>query len=249
VDRALGPLFDRLATLTRPTLVVITADHGESLGEHGELTHGMFAYEATLHVPVIVALVDPAGARASRGVVIDAPVRHVDIAPTVLEATGVAAPEGLAGSSLLTLIRERKGADRPAYFESMTYNLVRGWAPLRGVLVGREKYIDLPIAELYDLASDSKEERNLAPESAPRVQVLANVLRGFNTALPSRPGRETAAVGEALRSLGYITGSAPARARKPTTPSGLSRSIGICMPRRSIFRRAGSRRPWRSSTA
>ena len=66
VDRALGPLFDRLATLPRPTLVIVTADHGESLGEHGELTHGMFAYEATLHVPLIVARVDAGRAAAAR---------------------------------------------------------------------------------------------------------------------------------------------------------------------------------------
>ena len=63
VDRALGPLFDRLATLSRPTLVIVTADHGESLGEHGELTHGMFAYEATLRVPLIVARVEPGSTR------------------------------------------------------------------------------------------------------------------------------------------------------------------------------------------
>ena len=64
VDRALGPLFDRLSSLARPTLVIVTADHGESLGEHGELTHGMFAYEATLHVPLIVARIDPRASAA-----------------------------------------------------------------------------------------------------------------------------------------------------------------------------------------
>ena len=81
VDRALGAAAStRLATLSRPTLVIVTADHGESLGEHGELTHGMFAYEATLHVPLIVARVDP-GQRAPAGVVIDTPVRHIDIVP------------------------------------------------------------------------------------------------------------------------------------------------------------------------
>ncbi len=211
VDRALGPLFDRLATLARPTLVVVTADHGESLGEHGELTHGMFAYEATLRVPLIVAVVDPSAGRLPRGTAIDRPVRHVDIAPTVLEAVGLPAPAALSGTSLLEVMRERTGPDRPTYFESMTYNLVRGWAPLRGVLVEREKYIDLPIAERYDLAADSKEERNLATESAGRLQVLVNVLRGYNTALPSRPGREAADVTRSLRALGYITGSAPPR--------------------------------------
>ena len=145
VDRALGPLFDRLATLSRPTLVIITSDHGESLGDHGELTHGMFAYEATLRVPLIVATVH-AGGSAARGVVIDAPARHVDIAPTVLDAVG-GADRSLAGGKLVARGHWQRPRRRPAaYFEAMTFSLVRGWAPLRGVIVGREKYIDLPIA-------------------------------------------------------------------------------------------------------
>ena len=211
VDRALGPLFDRLATLSRPTLVIVTADHGESLGEHGEMTHGMFAYEATLHVPLIVARVEPGSRRPSQGVVIDTPARHVDIAPTVLEAVGVAADATLAGTSLRDLVRAGRGNDRPAYFESMTYNLVRGWAPLRGVLVQKDKYVDQPIPELYELASDPKEERNLAPQRTDRVQVLVNVLRTFNVAPPNRPGHESAEVAATLRSLGYVSGSAPER--------------------------------------
>jgi tetratricopeptide (TPR) repeat protein len=211
VDRALGPLFDRLATLSRPTLVIVTADHGESLGEHGEMTHGMFAYEATLRVPLIVARVEPGGTRSSRGVVIDTPARHVDIAPTVLEAVGVVKDGPFAGTSLQEVVRAGRGDDRPAYFESMTYNLVRGWAPLRGVLVKKDKYVDQPIPEMYDLAGDPKEERNLAPQQAERVQVMVNLLRSFNVAPPDRPGRESAEVAARLRSLGYVSGSAPER--------------------------------------
>ncbi len=211
VDRALGPLFDRLRALDRPTLVVVTADHGESLGEHGELTHGMFAYESTLRVPLIMAVIGGKGGGSAQGTVIGAPVRHVDLAPTVLESAGEPVPDGLAGTSLRPLLAGGTAADRPNYFESMTYNLVRGWAPLRGVIVGREKYIDLPIAELYDLSTDPGEARNLAAGPGDRLNVLANVLRGFNTAPPKRPGPEAADVAATLRSLGYITGSAPAR--------------------------------------
>jgi tetratricopeptide (TPR) repeat protein len=104
-------------------------------------------------------------------------------------------------------------ADRPTYFEAMTYNLVRGWAPLRGVIVDRTKYIDLPIPELYDLAADPAEANNLATSARDRLQVMSNLLRGFNVAPPHRPGQESAAAREALRSLGYVTGSAPARDR------------------------------------
>src|SRR4051812_5709084 len=148
VDRSLGPLFDRLSALSRPPLVIVTADHGESLGEHGELTHGMFAYEPTLRVPLIVARVSPSAANAAP-IVIDSAVRHIDLAPTVLEAVGAERDASLPGASLVPVVNGGDRADRPSYFEAMTYNLVRGWAPLRGVLQERGKYIDLPIPELY----------------------------------------------------------------------------------------------------
>ncbi|HET7698399.1 MAG TPA: sulfatase-like hydrolase/transferase [Vicinamibacterales bacterium] len=211
VDRALGPLLDRLRTLTRPTLVIVTADHGESLGDHGELTHGMFAYEPTLRVPLIVSRIDPRSGAAAAGVVVGTPVRHIDIVPTVLDALGIDPDPSLAGASLREAIAGTAG-DRPSYFESMTYNLVRGWAPLRGVLRERTKYIDLPIPELYDLGADPRESSNGAATQRERVQVLSNLLRTFNVAPPDRPGRETPEAAAALRSLGYVQGSAPAKA-------------------------------------
>ena len=211
VDRALGPLFDRLSSLSRPTLIIVTADHGESLGEHGELTHGMFAYEATIHIPLIVARIDPRSPSPASGLVIDSAARHIDIVPTVLDLVGAEPDPKLLGSSLRGVIDGSVG-DRPSYFESMTYNLVRGWAPLRGVLQERSKYIDLPIPELYDLRADPKEAQNLAPAHRDRLQVLNNLLRTYNVAPPDRPGQETADAAAALRSLGYVQGSAPARA-------------------------------------
>lgn len=211
VDHAFGPLFERLRTLTRPTLVIVTSDHGEGLGDHGELTHGMFAYEATLRVPLIVARVEPDGRGAPRGVVVASPARHIDIAPTVLEAVGAAGDPTLPGSSLVSVIAARSGPDRPSYFEAMTYNLVRGWAPLRGVIVEREKYIDLPIREWYDLKADPAEATNAAGLRADRVQVLYNVLKSFDLSPPNRPAQETKEVSEALRALGYISGTARAK--------------------------------------
>ncbi len=211
VDRALGPLFDKLSTLPRSTLVIVTADHGESLGEHGELTHGMFAYEPTIRVPLIVARID-ARSPVPTGVVIDTPVRHVDIVPTVLDLVGAGNDPSLSGASLRDVVAGASTADRPTYFESMTYNLVRGWAPLRGLVAERQKYIDLPIPELYDLRADAKEATNLANAQRDRLQVLMNLLRTYNVAPPNRPGRETAEASAALRSLGYVQGSASARA-------------------------------------
>ena len=212
VDHALGPLFDRLSTLSRPTVVIVTADHGESLGEHGEMTHGMFAYEATLHIPLIFAEVNPTAKRTSRGSVIGVPVRHIDIAPTVLDLAGAPVDPSLPGSSLREVISTGQSPDRPQYFEAMTYNLVRGWAPLRGVLVGKTKYIDLPIPELYELVPDPTEMHNLAPQDATRVQVMYNTLRTYNMSDPERPSHESADVAAAMRALGYTSGSAPARA-------------------------------------
>jgi Flp pilus assembly protein TadD len=214
-DAALGPLFQALGAQPRPTLVVVTADHGESLGEHGEMTHGVFAYESTLRVPLILAEIVPGGS-AARGVRIDAPARHVDLLPTILDLLGAeaAAPAGLPGTSLMQSITSGNRDDRPMYFESMMPSLTRGWAPLRGVIVGREKYVDLPIQELYDLDADAPELQNAATVRGDRVTVLRNVLRGFDVAPPSVPAEETAAARDRLRALGYTSGTAvPSRDR------------------------------------
>jgi arylsulfatase A-like enzyme/tetratricopeptide (TPR) repeat protein len=211
-DYALGALFDRLAGLERPTLVIVTADHGESLGDHGELTHGIFAYESTLRVPLVVSEL---GARRTPldGVTIDAPVRHIDIVPTVLEAIGAAADPSLPGASLSAAMRDAATPDRPVYFEAMTANLSRGWAPLRGVIAARQKYIDLPLPELYALEADPGESRNLVPSRRDRADVLLNMLRAFNVAPPAPPGEESSDVRDRLRALGYLGGS-PAPGRK-----------------------------------
>jgi arylsulfatase A-like enzyme/Flp pilus assembly protein TadD len=211
-DFTLGPLLDRLTAQSRPTLVVVTADHGEALGEHDELTHGVFAYESTLHVPLIVTEIDPARRDSPRGVVVASPVRHIDVLPTVLDALGRGADASLPGRSLMPAISSHGDADRSSYFESLAPALERGWAPLRGVISGNEKYIDLPIPELYDLAADPGEQHNLAPDRRDRVQVLANLLHQFDTGPVVLPQIESAATVERLRALGYISSTAaPAR--------------------------------------
>ncbi len=233
-DFALGRLFDQLSTLPRRTLVIVTADHGEGLGDHGELTHSLFAYESTLHVPLIVAELGGAQTTAPKGVVIETPVRHVDLLPTVLDAVddprvaaGRTPSDVVDGSSLLPLIASGSGADRPSYFEAMSANIARGWAPLRGVLVGREKFIDLPIAELYDLKDDAKELRNVFPVRTDRGNVLFNTLKSFNDAPPGRPQTETAEVKESLRALGYFGGGSAAPKEKYTEADDPKRLIEL----------------------
>jgi len=226
-DAALAPLLDLLRTQPRPTLVIVTSDHGESLGEHGELTHGIFAYEATLRVPLIIAEITPDGTASSRGVAIDTPARHVDIVPTVLDAVGAPIETGVAGASLLDVMAAGRGDARPSYFEAMTPFLARGWAPLRGVLVYRDKYIDLPIAERYALADDPREQQNLATADATATQVLVNTLRTFNVAAPGQPGEESGAVLERLRALGYIGGSPAPRREQYTEADDPKRLIDL----------------------
>ena len=216
-DHALGPLLAAAAAAEggRRTFVVVTADHGESLGEHGERTHGLFAYEATLRVPLILAQLgggDASAVASDRGVVSDAPARHVDIVPSVLDALSLPAPPALPGRSLLDPAPAGAESEPLSYFEALSASLNRGWAPLRGVLAGRDKYIDLPLAELYDLRADPAESDNLVAGRAGRARALAALLADVPASDPlDRRIAETAEVAERLQSLGYFRGSAPAK--------------------------------------
>ena len=178
-DAALGPLLEPILAAGRAgrTLVVLTADHGESLGEHGEATHGIFAYEATLRVPLL--FYSP-GLRRPR--VVEAPARHVDLLPTILDALALALPAGLPGRSLVDAAAGGKAGDVPTYFEALSGQLNRGWAPLHGVIENGRKLVELPIPELYDLASDPAEARNLAASSPEPLERLRARLRALRAA-------------------------------------------------------------------
>lgn len=196
VDSYLTPLLAPfLDGGERPALVIVTADHGEALGEHGELTHGLFAYEPTLRVPLLLwgpgvgAGVDPR------------PARHIDIAPTVLAAVGLEPGRRLPGHSLLA-----PAISGDTYFEALTTHLNRGWAPLRGVLRGGNKWIDLPLPELYDLPSDPREQKNLASADLAARTALADALPAESVWPPPRAAVSSEEVAR-LRSLGYLVGS------------------------------------------
>ncbi len=217
-DFALGKLLDYLETsgLSGKTLVVFTADHGESLGEHGEKTHGYLAYDSTLRVPLIL---DFPGARPAR---IDQDVFHIDIFPTVCDLLKLDKPDFLQGLSLLPLTRGKSLPGRMVYFESLYPYYSRGWAPLRGYIDFPEKFIESPIPELYDLKRDPAEEKNLAPGSdlGPRRKKLEGLIEALTSAdaRPQGSGKvlDQAAV-EKLKSLGYVT-SAPASLKKDFGP-------------------------------
>jgi tetratricopeptide (TPR) repeat protein len=140
--------------------------------------------------------------------------RHVDILPTILDAVGQPVPAGLPGRTLLPRQeREAGAAPRTTYFEAMSGMLNHGWAPLSGVLVDRDKFIDLPIAERFELANDPAERSNLYGRSPERDRALAAALNAFAPALPGQRAAEDPAAAASLRALGYVSGGAPAKAK------------------------------------
>jgi arylsulfatase A-like enzyme/Tfp pilus assembly protein PilF len=198
-DSFLAPLvLPFLEGKERPALIVFTADHGEALGEHGELTHGLFAYEATLKVPLVVWGPGIPPGRDPRS------ARHVDIVPTVLAALRLPAPPGLPGRSLLG---PPPAAVATSYFESLTTALNRGWAPLRGMLREHRKFVDLPLPELYDLSDDPGEAHNRYDEQRPAARALAAALPR-ESAWPPVKGAVSSEEAARLRSLGYAAATA-----------------------------------------
>jgi tetratricopeptide (TPR) repeat protein len=196
LEPLLGPFLQGRES---PTLIVFTADHGEALGDHGELTHGLFAYQATLKTPLLLwgPGVGPESDSRLAG--------HVDIVPTVLEVLDLEVPQTLPGRSLLKPAAD----DRQLYFEALSTYFNRGWAPLRGVIAGSTKAIFLPLPELYDLAADPGEQHNLAGGERQRLRAL---LAGLpRERLASRPRQVSSEEIEKLRSLGYLSGTAAAK--------------------------------------
>jgi len=206
VDSSLGKLFDYLEKdkLFDQTLVVFTADHGESLGEHGERTHGYLAYNSTLRVPLIMAF---PGVKPGR---IDQEVFHIDIFPTVCDILKIEKPSFLQGLSLNPLIKRKNLPRRTIYFESLYPYYSRGWAPLKGYIDFPEKFMESPIPELYDIQTDSSEQKNLASgrDLQPQRKKLASLIESQSYA-DSRPQESKKPLDQAsiekLKSLGYIT--------------------------------------------
>jgi choline-sulfatase len=153
------------------SLIVVVGDHGEGLGEHREETHGIYLYDSTTHVPLIVKL----PSRESAGTSVVGQVRTVDIAPTVVDLAGAAAPAKTDGESLRVYLSGKTAASRPVFGET-DYPLRFGWAPLRSVRKDGLKFIEAPRPELYDLNRDAAELNNQYQESDSRVENLRAML-------------------------------------------------------------------------
>jgi arylsulfatase A-like enzyme len=157
MDSELGKLLDYMKTnnLSKNTLIVLTSDHGESLEEHGEKTHGYFAYNSTIWIPLIFTI--PNGSQK----VVEQYVSHIDIFPTACEILKIPKPQFLQGISLIPALKGEKLPKRPLYFESLYPHYSRGWAPQQGYIYGKEKFIESPIPELYNLEQDFQEKKNI----------------------------------------------------------------------------------------
>jgi arylsulfatase A-like enzyme/Tfp pilus assembly protein PilF len=208
-DASLGAFLERLrgaGSLSR-TLIVVASDHGESLGEHGERTHGLFAYDATIRVPLIFWASPALAPGRFSGL-----SRLIDVTPTVLDLIGVAQPQGMDGTSLrLDLGDAPEATDhRSSYFEALNANLTRNWAPLKGVVVDRLKLVDLPIPELYDLDADPGELKNIYAARATAARPLESALDSLTRAaaqVPVTPTKLDADAQARLRALGYVAGT------------------------------------------
>lgn len=221
VDSQVGRLLSSLDAhhLTDNTVVVVVGDHGESLGEHGEGTHGFFVYQATMHVPLLIRA--PYDGMAGRRVADT--VRSIDILPTALELLGVKSPERLEGTSVVPLMTgAKKELGLAAYSEAIYPRFHFGWSDLRALTSGRYKFVAAPRPELYDLQQDPGESHNLYPER----QALGDRMNQELVALEQRMSTTASAPKAAvevdpdararLAALGYVgtfvTALAPDRA-------------------------------------
>ncbi len=223
-DEQVGRIVDWLKTnhLYDKTLVVITGDHGEGLGEHGEKTHGFFIYNSTLHVPLILKF--PAGIAAEK--LASEPVSLVDLMPTVLDTLGIAPPADVQGTSVLPILtRKARKETSPIYAESYLPRLHFDWSELRGMQSQKYHFIEAPKPELYDLSSDPGELHNLYAEKRPLAEELQSRLqRAVSTYTPGQEMAGTqamdSALAERLQALGYA--AFPGGAEKTTNSKVLT---------------------------
>ncbi len=205
VDRHLGRLLQALGERKEMdrTLVLVTSDHGESLGEHGEATHGIFIYDATIRVPWVMAGPGVAVGRVPRTV-----VRSIDVAPTLLDYAGLPPRTAVDGRSVRPAADGREMDDAPTYAESLYAEMELGWAPVHAWRTAGFKLIETPRPELYDLSKDPSETANSFGDQPARA---ADLRRGLATAMRQRPPSDAAAPVDAttmerLKSLGYVSG-------------------------------------------
>ena len=199
------------------TVIVLCGDHGESLGEHGEKTHGFFIYNATMHVPLIIKLPENRLPGNGTGRAVGDPVSLVDLMPTILGAVGVEIPSQVQGRSLLSELRserddrehnDKTNRDRVLYGETFLPRIHFNWSELRGSENTKYHFIDAPRPELYDLVKDPGEVHNLFTDKSAVAEEmrakLVGLIRDYSAGkeLAEKTGLDPALM-ERLKSLGY----------------------------------------------
>ena len=215
MDEQIGRLFSWLKSrgLDRQTIIVLVGDHGEGLGDHGELAHGYFIYDYAIHVPLVV--VSPH--RKLQRIRVSSQVSVVDLLPTMAEMAGLRAP-ATQGRSLLRLMFGKKEREIAAYSESLSPNLHYGWSPLLGLRTSGFKFIDAPRPELYDLKNDPKELEDVQdryPEVGLRLKSeLDNLVEKISLGAPEpQAANLDSETVERLAALGYIGASVRMKTR------------------------------------
>jgi choline-sulfatase len=197
-DFALAHFIDTLKNsgAYENSIIIIAGDHGEGLGEHGEETHGLFLYDSTLHIPLIVKM----AGNAHHGLVIDALVRTTDILPTVLSLTNTPAPAELNGGSLVPYFENQTQPARSLFGET-DYPLRWGWAPLRALREQNSKLIEAPRPEFYNLDSDPHEVKNIYSPQSAEVAVVRAEMAKWKAMLPPPPTGAEGSAGAASANL------------------------------------------------
>lgn len=205
-DAAVGKLIAALKAQKADTntAIVVVADHGQSLGAHGEDTHGIFLYDETVHVPLLIRL--PEAQPTAKQV--SAKVRLVDVAPTLLEIAGIPVPSQMQGQSLLRVAKSGGGSDQPVYSRSDLGQRGFGWSVLESWRAGKYLYIRAPKPELYDMTADPAAAHNLAQSSKATVDTMASQLDNFDRRFNGQGGKSSSELStsemQKLASLGYV---------------------------------------------
>jgi len=211
VDQEIGRLFENIAKKSSPqqTVVVVMSDHGESLSEHGEYSHGVFLYDATLHIPWIMT--GPGLPAAQR---VKEQARTIDLLPTLLGVIGGEVPAASQGSSLLPALAGKPVETTYSYAETLYPKINMGWAELRGIRSSKWKYIRAPRSELYDLETDPGEVSNVLESHRDEAKRLEGELARLTATGEGKPAERVdmksinAETEKQLRSLGYVSAGA-----------------------------------------
>ena len=220
MDACFGKVLARLRDkgLLKRTLIVVAGDHGEALGEKGEVDHGVFIYDVTMKVPLFFH----APRNLPGGRVVESRVRLIDIMPTVLDALKMPVDKSVQGTSLLPYMEGRKKDDLPCYLESYYPLETYGWSELVGLIDGGWKFIRAPRPELFDIKADPGETRDLVEKQAgtasAMMQKLKDAIAANSSGLALSRRKLSREEEERLRSLGYVGGDASVRVGKGPLP-------------------------------